>query len=208
MLTIGEYFKVERRRKRATLSDLERSTKIRKEFLRAIEKMQWQVLPEYPVLLGFIKNIAKALDLPDDRAVALFRRDYPPPPPPSIPKPSIKKEFRWGPRLTFLLGVSVVILIVASYLFIQYLSFAAPPKLEIFEPTADQIVKKTTLKVIGKTDEDATIKVNNQSVIVDETGKFETELEIYEGTHEVEIIATSRSGKEARVSRTIKPELK
>ena len=44
--------------------------------------------------------------------------------------------------------------------------------------------------------------------IVGEDGTFETEIEIFEGTGEVVVVAKSRSGKETVVARKIKPELR
>jgi len=207
MLTIGQYFKSERHLRKMTLSQLEEITKIKKDFLKYIEAENWQSLPEYPVVLGFVKNIAAALEIDPLKVAAFLRRDYPPQKMNMNPKPDLPKEFRFGPRLTFFIGVGIVLVVLVGYLVVQYVSFIRPPSLEVYEPTQDQIVKKTELKVIGKTDSDATVKVNNQPVLVSDTGLFETELEIFEGTTVVEVVSVSRSGKESRVSRTINPQL-
>jgi len=79
--------------------------------------------------------------------------------------------------------------------------------LEVIKPTADQIVTQNLLKVEGKTDSSATVKVNNQPALVSETGEFETEIEISQNTLEISVSATSRSGKESVIKRRIRPEL-
>jgi hypothetical protein len=61
--------------------------------------------------------------------------------------------------------------------------------------------------VVGKTDEDVTVKVNNQPVLLGIDGTFQVEIQIYEGTKEIDVQAISRSGKETVIRRTIVPEL-
>ena len=138
MQTIGEYFRAEREKKDYTIDDVQDLTKIRKEFLRSIEREEWKKLPEYPVLFGFIKNIARALEIPQDKAMAMFRRDYPPVPVALGPQKQ-KKELRWSPKLTFVLGVSVVIFIIALYLGNQFLAFSRPPQLSRTRPVVSRV---------------------------------------------------------------------
>ncbi len=208
MKTIGLLLKDSRREKKYTLDRLERLTKIKKSFLQKIESEQWNELPEYPVVLGFVKNMASALDLDESKVVAFLRRDYPPTKVNLNPKPDLPThEIRWSPKLTFLLGAGVVTLIILGYLGFSYFKFISPPYLEVIKPTADQIVTQNLLKVEGKTDSSATVKVNNQPALVSETGEFETEIEISQNTLEISVSATSRSGKESVIKRRIRPEL-
>ncbi len=109
--------------------------------------------------------------------------------------------------MTFVLGVVIVVLAIVSYLVFQYLNFISPPSLEISKPAENQIVIESTIVVEGKSDSDATIKVNNQPVLVDDEGMFSVELEIFEGTGEIGVVAKSRSGKESIVKRKISVEL-
>ena len=93
------------------------------------------------------------------------------------------------------------------YLIFQYINFISPPSLDLIKPVEDHIASETTLVVEGKTDSDATIKINNQPVLADDEGKFLAEIEIFEGTKEIVVVAKSRSGKEAVVKRKISVEL-
>ncbi|MGB6839208.1 MAG: hypothetical protein WBE27_03010, partial [Microgenomates group bacterium] len=123
------------------------------------------------------------------------------------PKPDVSKKFRWRPRTTFIVGITIVIMMVLGYLGFQYSRFISPPKLVVDQPQEEEVVKERILIVSGKTDLDATIRINNQPVLVDEDGDFETEIEIFEGTEEIIVKAVSRSGKDAIIRRKIKPEL-
>lgn len=207
MNTVGKLLKDARLVKKLSLAKVEDETKIKTEFVEAIESCSWRDLPEYTTTLGFVKNLAKFLGLNEKQAVALLRRDFLPRKEAVNPKPDVGGKFVWSPKLTFITGVSLVVLIILGYLIIQYSNFIRPPALEVVEPRENAIVKSTVLKVIGQTTEDATVQVNNQPVLVGDDGKFTTDLQIYDGTKEVIIKAVSRSGKETVIRRDIKPEL-
>jgi cytoskeletal protein RodZ len=207
MKTIGKIIKESRVKKKYSRKKLESQTKIKKEFIKAIEEEDWNALPEPPVLVGFVKNIASALSLNQRQVVAILRRDYPPRSQRINPKPDVESKLAWSPRLTFLLGVIVASLIIVGYLGFQYVNFITPPNLNVEFPAEDQVITQETLEVSGETDPEATIRVNNQPVIVNDDGKFTTEIEIFEGTKEVIVVARSRSGKETTVVRKIKVEV-
>ena len=208
MQTLGNLLKDSRRKKGYTLSDLEEKTRIKTQFLKALEEQRWDALPEYPVVVGFVKNVAGSLDTSESLAVALLRRDYPPKKLSINPKPDITNKFVWGPAVTFFVGLGVVVLIVLSYLTKQYFQFLSPPNLEIISPKENQVVKENEVRIVGKTNPNASVTVNNQPISLEETGDFVANLEIFEGTNEIVVTATSRSGKETVVRRKIIPELK
>jgi cytoskeletal protein RodZ len=207
MRTIGEVLKNARKELKYSFSDVAKKTKIKKDFIKSIEKEDWENLPEYPVVSGFVKNIAEALKVDSKKATALLRRDYPPKTISVNPKPDVSKEFVWSPKLTFLTGIAVVIIAILSYLGYQYIRFVSPPELVITAPEENQEVDENTLEIIGATDTDATVTVNNQPVIVDENGNFREEIEVSKTTQEIVVVAKSRAGKETKVIRDIKVEL-
>ncbi len=208
MKTIGLIIKEARARRKFSLSKLEKEIKIKKNFLQAIEKEEWGKLPDFAVVAGFVKNISKALNLDEEKSVAVLRRDYPPKVLAVNPKPDISDKFIWSPKLTFLVGIIVVVMLVLGYLAFQYFRFISPPSLAVTEPKENQVVSEKLLVVSGKTDTDATVKVNNQPAIVDADGKFTTTIEINEKTMEIEVKSLSRSRKESVVRVKIKPEVK
>src|SRR3989344_1795893 len=206
MKTIGSYLKEARIKKGITIKKLEKETKIKADFLREIEELNWPKLPELPVILGFIKKISKTLNLSENQAVAMLKRDYPPKNLSINPKPDVGGKFIWSPKMTFILGIVFVAVLLVSYLVLQYISFVNPPKLNIVKPE-DGAGVSSEVQVVGNTDPLATIKVNNQPVLVDDKGNFEVSIEIAKSTEEIVVIARSRSGKETVIRRKIVPEL-
>ncbi len=208
MKTIGKLIKEARIKKRYSLRKVEEETKIKREFIEGIEKENWKALPDFPVVSGFVKNLASFLKVNEKVALAILRRDYPPRPVNINPKPDVGNEFIWSPRLTFLVGIGIVLVVILGYLAFQYFRFVSPPTLSLNLPKEGQVVSQKNLLVSGKTDTDATVLVNNQPVLTDESGNFSTTMEITQKTTEIEVKATSRSGRETTIRRKIIPEFK
>ena len=208
MRTVGEYLKEVRLEKRISLGDLERETKIKKAFLEAIERNAWDNLPDYPVVMGFVRNISLTLGQEPGRILALLRRDYPPKGLAVNPKPDVSKNFNWNPKLTFTVGIGIVIFVLLAYLVYQYISFVKPPTIEITSPLEGELVENRNLTVKGKTNPEATLKINNQPVLLEEDGQFTAEIEVSDITQGIEVVARSRAGKEAVKKRGIIVKLK
>ena len=203
MKTIGEILKDARVEKKFTLSQLENITKIKSDFIGYIEKGNWDSLPPFPTVLGFVKSIATSLSIDKDMATAVLKRDYPPKKLRISPKPDVVNKTSWSPKMTFIVGVTSIMLVLLGYLTIQYVRFISPPKLFIESPKDQQIILNGSVDVFGETDLDAKIMVNNQPVEITLDGKFSVNLNVVPETHEIVVTASSRSGKITTVRRTI-----
>ena len=205
MKSFGEVIRQARLERKITLSSLEKITKIKKEYLHAIEKQRWDKLPDYPVLQGFVRLIGHSLDVDEKKLVAFLRRDYPPKQLRVSPKPDISDKVSWMPRVTIFLGGLVVMAVVIAYLVYQYYSFVSPPTLTVDFPPDGFVVKgKISLEVRGETTQDATVSVNNQPFIVNQDGSFSGTIGVGPETKELDIVAKSRAGKETEIKRSIK----
>src|SRR3990170_8483667 len=156
MKTTGQELKEIRIKKKYSRSLLAEETRIKKEFIEALEAQNWDALPEYPVVVGFVKNISTALRIDAKRMVALLRRDYPPKALRVNPKPDLKTKFFWSPRLTFWLGVGLALFLILGYLSFQYVKFISPPELVVDGPRDGALAGGDKLKVFGRVDPDAT----------------------------------------------------
>lgn len=210
MKTIGNLIKEARLQKDFTKEKLGEVTHIRTSFITAIEKGDWKSLPEFGITLGFIKSITHFLDVDERHAVSVFRRDYPPK---LIPTTKVNKEkeinrrFTWGPKMTFLTGIIIVLMIILGYLGFQYKKFNSPPDLIVNAPVENQVVRSRDLEVKGKTDPDATVTINNQEVVVGNDGNFIADIIISNNTVQIIIKAESRSGKSTQIERKIKVQI-
>lgn len=205
MKTIGVVLKEARIRKKYSIEKVSVETKIRTEFLKAIEAEDWSKLPDYSVVSGFVKSIADFLGIGVDFASAVLRRDYPPRSFQVNPKPDLEDRVKlsWSPRLTFFLGVFLIFLVLGGYLLFQYKKFISPPFLLIREPVEGAMYTANSVNVTGKTDPEATVTVNGQPVLLSNDGSFSTELDVLPGDQKINIKSSSRSGRVTTISRTI-----
>ena len=119
MVTVGEILKEKRLEQKLTLKEIEEQTKIKKEYLSALEKSHYQNLPPVAYIQGFIKNYSQILGVRPEPLLAIFRRDYKEKTGPIF---SDKQPggFCWTPRLTLISLFILVTLFFIGYLFWQY----------------------------------------------------------------------------------------
>ena len=206
MKTIGNILKDARVSKNLSLKQIEDITKIKPAFISAIEVNDWDALPAFPTVLGFVKSLSTTLEIDDSMTVAILKRDYPPKKLNVVPKPDVSNKFIWSPRLTFILGTGLVLLILLGYLAFQYIHFVSPPNLKVESPKEGQVVMGGSINVFGVTDTDTKITVNGQPIVVSDDGKFSVNLDVVTETKEIVIKSSSRSGKETEIHRTIQVE--
>ena len=207
MKTIGDIFANKRKKKGLSLDDIAKGTKIRREFVGAIEKGKWGALPDYAVLSGFIKNIAEFLGIDTDKALAIFKRDYKPRNLAINPKPDVQTKFAWSPKLTFIVGSILLAIGLLGYLGYQYYGSINPPELEVASPQDNMLVEGFEVVVAGSTSTDATITANNQPILVAGDGRFSETIEVAKDTQTVKVVATSRNGKVAEVVKNIQVQV-
>lgn len=203
MKTIGQIIKDARNNKRYSYQELENITKIKTCFIEAIENENWQLLPSFSTVLGFVKSLSSALGLDEKTSAAIFKRDYPPKKININPKPDVSSKPAWNPKTAFVLGIVLVAVLVLGYLGFQYKRFLSPPALTVMSPAQGQVITERSVLVFGSTDPDAKITVDNQPVLVDSDGKFSTNISVADDTSEVIVTAQSRNGKITTVSRKI-----
>lgn len=207
MKTVGEILKQTRLEKGIKKREVAKKTKINLTYLEALEANQLSKLPEAAFVKGFIRSYANAIGLNPDQVLAVFRRDYDQNlkgqviPRELIPTTPEKKNI-WNPKTTTLVGVIVLVIILAAYFIYQFNLLTAAPFLEVSYPSEQDEVT-TTFTVIGKTDSQATLTINNQQVLINDQGEFSQSLDLPFGTRTLIIKATNRSGKSRTLQRTI-----
>ena len=208
MRTVGQILKEEREKKFYTLEEVEKSTKIRKELLLALEEGQYDKLPPATFVQGFIKNYGKFLGLNTEKLLSYFRREFSEVRNParvlnSLKSPIDNKKIKFTPGM-ILMGVIVTLIVIFFvYLWFQYRSLVGTPALEIIEPP-DQLTTSTNeIMVIGKADLEVKVSINEQEIAIDEDGKFSQIIKLSENVNNIFITATSKSGKQTKLQRTI-----
>lgn len=207
MKTVGEILKTARLRKRLKRSEIAKATKINAKYIKALESNDFSSLPEAAFVKGFIRNYSNAVNLDPDQALAVFRRDYDQDVkgqivPRGLAVSEIEKRILWTPKTTLIAGLLFLALTLASYFIYQYRLLAAAPALEIKSPQEQEQVQPN-LMLIGTTDPQATVTINNQQVSVNPDGTFSQSLVLPEGERTITIEAISRTGNSRIIQRTV-----
>ncbi len=203
MKTAGELLREKRLLKELSLEDVAKKTKIKVEFLEAIENSDYVRLPSSTFAKGFLRNYATFLYLNPDTMVAMFRRDFTQNARGEIIPRGLVEPVNSKPRYfsVSLILTSIAVVAFVGFLGIQLISWWSLPKIKLIQPqNNDTYGEKVTFK--GVADNDATVKVNGQLVILDQNGQFTLDLVFPGGTHSVIIEATNRRGKSTLVERT------
>lgn len=208
MRTVGQILKEERERKFYKLEEIEKVTKIRKELLQALEADDYSKLPPPTFTQGFIKNYGKFLGLDSEKLLAVFRREFsdrknPPRIMEAWTNPLDKTKFKLTPTKV-ISGVVVILLVVfMAYLWIEYRFLVGAPFLEVSQPVDKMQVQDSSVKVVGKSDPEAKVAVNNQQVAVNFSGNFSQEIKLNDSANTIIVTATGKSGKVSKVERTV-----
>lgn len=206
MVRVGEKLYETRIRKSLTLEEIAEKTKIRPQFLVAIEKGEYDKLPSPAYAKGFVRNYASYLGLSQKEILALFRREF-------DEKRAYKvlpdgmtqgKSFlltRTRIRQSFFI-VALAGITLLGYLGFQYRSMFLPPLLIVDSPQQNAQTKDE-ITVSGKTDPNATVLINNEPVLPNTNGEFTKSLTLFPGKTSIILKAKNRFGKETILQRTI-----
>jgi cytoskeletal protein RodZ len=163
-----------------------------------VEK-EYQKLPAPSYASGFVRNYARFLDLPDEEILALFRREFDEEKAYKVlPKGFEQKQqfphARFKIRQAVLLAVVVLIFFV-GYLLFQYRDAFLNPPLNITSPKEGSITS-SQIKVVGTTDPNATVYVNQDAVSVDNNGNFEKVINVFPGENTIVVKAVNKFSKQ------------
>lgn len=208
MRTVGQILKEERENKFYQLEEVEKATKIRIELLEALEKGDYSKLPPPTFIQGFIKNYSKFLGLDSARLLAIFRREFsdqkhPPKILESFSNPLERGKFKLTPAK--FLGLLILGLVVTffAYLWFEYRFLVGAPFLEVITPSDQSSTQVSVIEVSGRTEPEALVKINDQEIQLDPSGKFFQEIQLSENINNITVTSTSKSGKTTKVERTV-----
>lgn len=208
MVRLEQLLKEERIRRKLTLEEAAIATRIKPQFLEAIERGAYHELPSPAYAKGFVRNYADFLGLPKAHTSALFKRDFDEKRAVKVlPEGMVKKNEFPIRRLNLrkLMIGGVVIVLLGGFLLFQARAIFFPPLLSVSSPKEGSIVPRE-VSIIGQTDSSAVVIINNESVSVDRKGKFQKKVALFPGKATITVKARSRLGKEAVLNRNVAVE--
>lgn len=206
MIRVGERLQEKRIRRGLAIEDVSKATKIRVSFLSALEKGDYKNLPSSTYSYGFVRNYAKFLGLPEEEALALFKREYDEEKFYKIlPEGLVGKDFplrriRFGQTIKI---VSLIFLVFIVYILFQYRYAILNPPLNISSPKEGDAIASQEVVITGKTDSNATVFINNETASVDKEGNFRKKINVFEGKTKITIKSVNKFGRTTIIERNI-----
>jgi cytoskeletal protein RodZ len=207
--TIGEILKEEREFHRFSIEDLSQRTRIRQEYLEALEANQFSQLPSATFVRGYIRTYGQIFGFEYQPLLGLLRRDYKESArgqliPREYLRPILKRRVVWTPAFLTMLVVATVAVSMMGFVGWQWYLLNRPPLLEIIEPTANAEVSAQVI-VKGVSSPEAVVTVNSQPVSLQSDGDFQTLVQLpREGVNTITIEAIDRRGKSSLVQRSVR----
>lgn len=197
--TLGERLKSLRRRKRLSLEKTEEETKVRLKYLLALEKGEYSHLPADVFAIGFLVKYIELLGGPKEELIMLYKRERSKVERPELfsPKTQFKeRKIYLTPKIMFWGVLFLVLAGLTGYIFYAVNNFTSPPNLAISSPVTESVIRQDKVEIIGKTDEGATLTINDQVVLIDDRGNFQEVAKLQPGLNSIEIKAVNRLKKE------------
>lgn len=206
--TVSEQLRGARQAKKLKLTEAAKKLNIGEKYLKALEKGEYKELPhgvygknflrEYALFLGLnYQKLAKDYEaeiniLEPKRQKELFSKQV------------IKGRYLWAmPKIFRNVLIFLVISVCFVYLGYRINKIISPPLLTITSPAANLITNKSALLVAGKTQAEANLMVNGETVLSDKNGNFSKIISLKNGINIITITARKKHGRDNTIVRQI-----
>lgn len=202
MLSVGDILREAREKKGLTLNQVEKTTRIRIKFLKAIEDNNWNFFSSKIYIVGLIKNYAKFIGLDTQKILAFFRRDYERKEDVQFKRRLSRSYLKPETRILIGIGIFLVFLFFFGYFGYQLKIFLTPPKVTIISPRKSIFRSVEKIHVIGKTEKESTITIYGEKVFQNKEGVFEYDFPMKKGKNELMFEVIGANGKKTEFKKT------
>lgn len=207
-LTFGDKLKKERESLGWSIKKVAQNLNIQSKYLECLENEEFNLLPAEIYVKGFLRRYAKILELNEEEIIFEYKEKT------RLVKHLAKEKFPvlpvlFSPRFVFTpkvfslaLGI-LFFFLVAGYFFYQLNFLISPPKLTVLQPANDFSTSEKILEILGQTEQETKLTINNQEVYIDKDGNFKETFNLSLGLNLIKVEATNRFGKTQRVVRQV-----
>lgn len=191
--TWGSKLRQARLAKSLRIEDLARSLGIRREYLEALEEENYDRLPSGLYGKSFLKKYALRLGFrAKDIAAYLENIETGSPDDPFSQKIVKKNKFIIFPRLirNFIFGAAVIACLL--YLSVYARRVVMPPELLIIAPADNLLIQESAYTVIGQTEPEAEVQINEAIVLSNDRGRFSQAVNLKKGINTLTISAKKK----------------
>jgi len=200
--TLGEKLRQIREEAQIDLAEIAKNTKIKLDYLEKIEQESFDELPPDVYVKGFLKSYAKYLGLNEQEVINQYEREK------GIQK-NIKRlennkpkkvllnfpNITITPRTFSVIFFSLALFAGFFYFYKEIDKFSEDPRLVIVQPFSNTSVKGSSIEIIGVTDKNNKITINDQPIAVNENGDFKETIGLQKGLNKITVKAQNKFEK-------------
>ncbi len=205
---MAEQLRHARQEKKIKLEAAAKKLNISLKYLKALEKGEYAKLPAGVYGKNFLREYALFLGLDYNKLTDAYEQEK------NIFAPAEHKDFFskqvasgrlfWSiPKIVRIAIIAAVILIFFIYLAIRLNIIISAPDLFIYNPPDNLITEKPTVEVVGKTQSEAKITINGQTVLSDAQGNFSQLINLKTGLNQINITAAKKYGRKNTVIKQV-----
>ena len=176
------------------------------QYLLDIESDRFDRLPAGLYSKNYIREYAKLLGFPPAEIKKWLKQNLEQINENSDPfsqKVLSRKQFIAFPRLTKNILLSLLFLACLLYLGLYFKKIVFPPKLEIYQPDRNLKISENFIEIRGKTEAEAEVQINGETVLNNNNGYFSTNINLKKGVNNILIKAQKKYSSENTVLRQI-----
>lgn len=183
------------------MAEISNFTKVKQDHLQKIEDGDFEKLPPDVYVKGFLKSYAKFFNLDPDEIISYYEKEI------GI-RNNIKKyqnpiqrkkrelfpNIAITPKVFTALFSALVVIGGFAYFYLEIEKFSKDPRLVILQPSSQSSVDKSSVEIIGLTDEENKVTINGQPIRINNQGEFKENLGLHKGVNKVVIQAKNKFG--------------
>jgi len=178
-------------------------TDIPKRYLLALRDGDYERLPAAPYVRGYLMKIAEALNI-DGKILWEIYRDQMPMKKSGLEDRLPINRFAIKTKNKKILVFGIIILLAIIYLGWRGGEFWGTPEIDVTNPVLSNIVVDApSIKLTGTINPSDKLTINNEEILVSETGRFEKDFPLEPGMNTIEFKVKKFLGKETSVIRQI-----
>ena len=170
---------------------------IRKDYLEAMENNRLDLIPSGIYKKSYLKKYANFINLKDELITKRIndlkeeeKED------PFSKKVVSKNNLLVFPKIIKIILFSLAILFCILYLLFYLRKIANPPKLIITYPESNLLTKERSVTIIGETDTEVELKINDELILSNTNGKFSRTINLKTGMNNIVIKAKKKYSRE------------
>ncbi|MDD4901351.1 MAG: helix-turn-helix domain-containing protein [Patescibacteria group bacterium] len=206
--TVSEQLRSGRQAKNLKLKDVAKKLNISEKYLDFLEKGEYGSLPHGVYGKNFLREYALFLGLDYNRLAKNYETEagvYESKKQKEIfSRKVIKERYLWAmPKILRNIIIFLVIAVCFVYLGYRVNKIVSPPLLIIDLPSADITVSQTSLLVSGRTEAEANLTINGESVLSDKNGNFSKLINLKDGVNLINITASKKYSRNNTIIRQV-----